>query len=328
MFIDYVEIEIQSGKGGDGCVSFRREKYVPKGGPDGGDGGRGGSVIIRANENINTLLDYRYRKSYKADDGQPGSGGLKSGRDGQDIVLMVPVGTIIKNLEGEEVLADLDANGAEVILAPGGRGGKGNNHFKSATNQAPRIAKPGFPGLRLRVSLELRLLADVGLVGYPNAGKSTLLARVTAARPKIADYPFTTLAPNLGIVRLGDFRSLIMADIPGIIEGASEGKGLGLQFLRHIQRTAVLLYLIDGTNEDIKEIFENLHDELEKFDPELAKRKMVKVINKVDIIDAKTLAKLQKKYKDYLFISAVTGEGITELLNLLEKEVGSAVKRG
>jgi GTPase len=328
MFIDYVEIMIQSGKGGDGCVSFRREKYVPKGGPDGGDGGRGGSVIIRANENINTLLDYRYHKSYKAEEGHPGSGGLKSGKDGQDIVLMVPVGTIIKDLENEEFLADLDSIGAEVVLAPGGRGGKGNNHFKSPTNQAPRIAKPGFPGVQLRVSLELKLLADVGLVGYPNAGKSTLLSRVTAARPKIADYPFTTLVPNLGIVRLGDFRSLVMADIPGIIEGASEGKGLGLQFLRHIQRTAVLLYLIDGTTKNVEEIFEKLHDELEKFDPELAKRKMVKVINKIDIIDAKTLAKLQKKHKDYLFISAVTGAGITELLNLLEREVGDAVRGG
>lgn len=326
MFIDYVEIEVSSGQGGSGCVSFRREKYVPKGGPDGGDGGRGGAVIIEADENLNTLLDYRYRPSYKAENGQPGAGALKSGRDGRDVILRVPVGTVVKNLETGEVVADLDTHGLQVIVAAGGRGGKGNNHFKSPTNQAPRKATPGKPGIYLRLGLELKLLADVGLVGYPNAGKSTLLARVTAARPKIADYPFTTLIPNLGIVRLRDFKTLVMADIPGIIEGASEGKGLGLQFLRHIQRTAALLFLIDGFSDDIEETYANLHRELEKYDSDLVNRAIVKVINKTDIIDPKRLASLKKKYPDYLFISAVTGDGLAVLLERLERELAERLK--
>lgn len=319
MFIDYVEIEVAGGKGGDGCVSFRREKFAPKGGPNGGDGGRGGNVIFRADENINTLLDFRYHPRYQAEDGQPGTGGLKTGRDGKDTLLSVPVGTIVKDVETENVLADLNQHGLEVIVASGGRGGKGNNHFKSATNQAPRKATAGLAGKKLKLSLELKLLADVGLVGYPNAGKSTLLARVTAARPKIADYPFTTLIPNLGIVQLADFRTLVMADIPGIIEGASEGKGLGLQFLRHIQRTAILLFLIDGYNSAIaiEDTFTNLCEELKQYDPELIDRKIVKVINKVDIIDADRLAQLKKKHPDFIFVSAVTGEGIDDLLRRL-----------
>jgi len=319
MFIDYVEIEVAGGKGGDGCVSFRREKFAPKGGPNGGDGGRGGNVIFRADENINTLLDFRYHPRYQAEDGQPGPGGLKTGRDGKDTLLSVPVGTIVKDVETENVLAYLNQHGLEVIVASGGRGGKGNNHFKSATNQAPRKATAGLAGKKLKLSLELKLLADVGLVGYPNAGKSTLLARVTAARPKIADYPFTTLIPNLGIVQLADFRTLVMADIPGIIEGASEGKGLGLQFLRHIQRTAILLFLIDGYNSAIaiEDTFTNLCEELKQYDPELIDRKIVKVINKVDIIDADRLAQLKKKHPDFIFVSAVTGEGIDDLLRRL-----------
>jgi GTP-binding protein len=255
---------------------------------------------------------------------QPGSGGLKSGRDGASVVLRVPVGTIVKDLESDDVIGDLDADQAQVVLAPGGRGGKGNNHFKSATNQTPRYAKPGFPGKHRRLSLELKLLADVGLVGYPNAGKSTLLARVTAARPKIADYPFTTLIPNLGIVRLGDYRSFVMADIPGLIEGASEGKGLGVQFLRHIQRTAVLLFLIDGSQSDIESTYESLYHELEEYDPELVRRRIVKVINKIDIIKAGQLTRLHKKYPDFLFISAVTGQGTDELLIHLERAIGDA----
>jgi GTPase len=326
MFIDYVEIEVTSGHGGDGRVSFRREKYAPKGGPDGGDGGRGGDVIIQADENLSTLLDYRYRPSYQAENGQPGGGGLKSGHDGQDVILRVPVGTIVKNIGTDEVIADLDAHGAQVIAAPGGRGGKGNNHFKSSTNQAPRKATPGRSSLQLKLGLELKLLADVGLVGYPNAGKSTLLSRVTAARPKIADYPFTTLIPNLGIVKLRDFKTLVMADIPGIIEGASEGKGLGLQFLRHIQRTAALLFLIDGFASNIEETFAGLRQELEEYDPDLVNRKIVKVINKTDIIDAKKLKTLQKKFPDYLFISAVTGEGVPALLERLERDLAERLK--
>lgn len=317
MFIDYVEIEVAGGKGGDGCVSFRREKFAPKGGPNGGDGGRGGNVIFRADENINTLLDFRYHPRYQAEDGQPGMGGLKTGRDGEDTVLLVPVGTIIKDIETGTVVADLNQHGLDVVIASGGRGGKGNNHFKSSTNQAPRKATGGLSGKRLKLSLELKLLADVGLVGYPNAGKSTLLARVTAARPKIADYPFTTLIPNLGIVQLADFRTLVMADIPGIIEGASEGKGLGLQFLRHIQRTAVLLFLIDGYTSPVEETDVNLCRELKEYDPELMDRKIVKVINKVDIIDSDRLKQLKAEHPDFLFVSAVTGEGISDLLRRL-----------
>jgi GTP-binding protein len=326
MFIDYVEIEVASGRGGDGCVSFRREKYVPKGGPDGGDGGRGGDVIIEADENLNTLLDYRYKPSYTAEDGQPGAGALKSGRDGRPIILRVPVGTIIKDVDTGNVIADLDAHGVRVVAASGGRGGKGNNHFKSPTNQAPRKATPGRPGAQLKLALELKLLADVGLVGYPNAGKSTLLARVTAARPKIADYPFTTLIPNLGIVRLRDFKTLVMADIPGIVDGASEGKGLGLQFLRHIQRTAALLFLIDGFASDVETIYNSLYQELKQYDPDLVDRRIIKVINKTDIIEPKRLATLRKKFPDFSFISAVTGEGIKELLERLEQDLAERLK--
>lgn len=324
MFIDFVEIEVQSGSGGDGRVSFRREKYVPRGGPDGGDGGNGGDIVARADENIVTLLDYRYRRHYKAENGQPGGGRLKTGRDGKNTILKVPVGTIIKNRETADIIADLDENGMEVVVAPGGRGGRGNDHFKSATNQAPRKATPGKPGRRLKLALELKLLADVGIVGYPNAGKSTLLARVTAARPKIADYPFTTLVPNLGIVRLRDFKSFVMADIPGIIEGASEGKGLGLQFLRHIQRTAVLLFIVDGYAGDVENAFATLRSELEKYDPDLVGRKMVRVINKIDIIDGRQLDKLTRQYPDHFFISAVTGEGIEGLLLRLEQALDEA----
>ncbi len=324
MFIDYVEIQVESGKGGDGCVSFRREKYVPKGGPDGGDGGRGGNIIVRANENLNTLLDYRYKRHYKAENGQPGGGALKTGRNGEDVILKVPVGTVIKNIEIDIVIFDLDEHGKEAVIAPGGRGGKGNDHFKSPTNQTPRNATPGQPGKKLKLALELKLLADVGLVGYPNAGKSTLLARVTAAKPKIADYPFTTLIPNLGIVKLHDYRTLVMADIPGIIEGASEGKGLGVQFLRHIQRTAILLFLIDGFAFDVEETDGNLYRELEKYDPDLVNRTIIKAVNKIDIIEQGKLEQLKKKHPEYLFISAVTGEGIDELLNHLERAVGKA----
>jgi GTP-binding protein len=326
-FIDYVEIEVAGGRGGDGCVSFHREKYVAKGGPDGGDGGRGGNVVFKATENMTTLLDFRYRRKYAAENGQPGSGSRKAGRDGKDIVLKVPVGTIVRDTETERVLGDLDQNGAEVVAAPGGRGGKGNDHFKSPTNQTPRKATPGAPGEQLNLALELKLLADVGLVGYPNAGKSTLLARVTAARPKIADYPFTTLIPNLGIVKGHDFRSFVMADIPGLIEGASEGKGLGMQFLRHIQRTAVLLFLIDGYAGDIENTYATLHEELEKYDSELVRRSIVKVINKADIIEVAELAKMKKKYPEFLFISAVSGEGVDDLIARLERAMDESDDR-
>lgn len=319
MFIDYVEIEVISGKGGDGRISFRREKFIPKGGPDGGDGGRGGNIIVHADENITTLLDYRYRRKYKAESGRPGGGALKSGRSGKDVILRVPVGTIIRDIEADQILVDLDKKGLEVAIAPGGKGGKGNDHFKSSTNQTPREATPGSPGVQLKLALELKLLADVGLVGYPNAGKSTLLSRVSAARPKIADYPFTTLVPNLGIVRLRDFKSFVMADIPGIIEGASEGKGLGLQFLRHIQRTAILIFIVDGFAGEIEQTFGNLFAELKKYDPDLVDRKIVRVINKIDIIDSERLTELESEFPDSLFISAVSGEGVETLLHRLEK---------
>ena len=317
MFVDYVTIVVKSGRGGDGIVSFRREKFIAKGGPDGGDGGRGGNVVAVADENMHTLLDFRYQRHYKAEVGLPGGGSLKSGRGGKDVSIRVPVGTVIKNFATDEVLADLDEHGREVIIATGGKGGLGNDHFKSSTNQTPRKATPGGPAVELKLALELKLLADVGLVGYPNAGKSTLLSRVTAAKPKIADYPFTTLVPNLGIVKLQDFRTLVMADIPGIIEGASEGKGLGHQFLRHIQRSAVLLFIIDGFTSDIDETYDQLISELEKYDPELVHRKMVRVVNKTDIISANDLDNLKEQHPEYLFISAVTGEGVDDLLNHL-----------
>jgi GTP-binding protein len=317
MFIDYVEIKIESGKGGDGCISFRREKFIAKGGPDGGNGGRGGNVIFQADENLRTLLDFRYKSHYKAEKGQPGMGSQKTGRNGQEIILRVPIGTILKNLESGDIIEDLDEEGKQSMVAPGGKGGKGNDHFKSSTNQTPRQATPGQPGKKIKIALELKLLADVGLVGYPNAGKSTLLSRVTAAKPKIADYPFTTLVPNLGIVKMQDYKTMVMADIPGIIEGASEGKGLGHQFLRHIQRTAVLLFIIDGYESDIEITFDKLYSELEKYDPELTRRVIVKAINKIDIIGSEELDEMKKKFSGYHFISAVTGEGMEKLLNQL-----------
>jgi len=320
-FIDHVEIEVQSGRGGDGCVSFHREKFVPKGGPDGGDGGRGGDVVAVADRNIGTLLDFRYRRHYKAENGRPGMGSLKTGKDGGSVGIKVPVGTVIKNAGTGEVIADLDEDGARIVIASGGIGGKGNDHFKSPTNQTPRQATEGRPGVKLKLVLELKLLADVGLVGYPNAGKSTLLARVTAARPKIADYPFTTLIPNLGIVRSHDYKSFVIADIPGLIEGASEGKGLGTQFLRHIQRTAVLLFIIDGFAGNVDKYYDSLHRELEKYDANLIERTIVKAINKTDIIEPEKLAQMRKEHPDYFFISAVTGEGIDKLLTRLEEAI-------
>ncbi len=321
MFIDYVEIEVKSGKGGDGCISFRREKFIAKGGPDGGDGGRGGNVVFVADENMHTLLDFRYKKHYKAEPGQAGMGRLKSGRAGKDIVLKVPVGTVVKDKETEEVLGDLNENDKRAIVAAGGKGGKGNDHYKTSTNQTPRQMTPGRPSVHVFLTLELKLLADVGLVGFPNAGKSTLLSRVTAAKPKIADYPFTTLVPNLGIVKLHNYNTLVMADIPGIIEGASDGKGLGFQFLRHIQRTAVLLFIIDGYDSEIREAYDKLYHELEKYDNELVNRQIVKAINKIDILEPERLEELRAEFPDFHFISAATGDGIDGLLNLLESGV-------
>ena len=282
-FVDYVTITVRSGKGGAGAVAFRREKYEPKGGPDGGDGGNGGSIWLEAHEQLYTLLDLRYNRHHFAQNGQPGGGSHKKGKDGEDIVLRVPPGTVAKDTEtGEEVGAVMEA-GDRLLLAQGGRGGKGNAFFKSATNQAPRHAQPGEGNEEREVTLELKLLADVGLVGFPNAGKSTLVATLSAARPKVADYPFTTLTPSLGVVSVGDYESFVIADIPGIIEGAHEGKGLGIRFLKHIERNAVLLFLLPATSDDPGAEYATLLHELEAFNPELLDKPRLVALSKMDL---------------------------------------------
>ncbi|HEX9917320.1 MAG TPA: GTPase ObgE [candidate division Zixibacteria bacterium] len=319
MFIDYVEILAQAGDGGNGCVSFRREKYVPKGGPDGGDGGDGGNVIIKVNPNLSTLIDLRYRKVYKAQTGGNGEGGNRSGIRGKDIIINVPGGTIIKDLQENKILADLTSGDDSIIIAHGGKGGKGNSHFKSSTNRTPRKAEPGQKGERKKLSLELKLLADVGIVGPPNSGKSTLLAKVSQARPKIADYPFTTLSPNLGIVRISDSKSFVMADIPGLIEGAHQGKGLGFDFLKHIQRTRILLYLIDITSPDISGEFVKIRKELKLFDKKLFDRPSVLALNKIDLLfpEQRKKIKMAKRGIPVFKISAANGEGVKKLANFL-----------
>ncbi len=322
MFVDYVEIEVTAGHGGPGCVAFRKEKYVPKGGPNGGDGGRGGDVIAVADPELKTLLDFRYRPKIKAENGQPGMGSLKTGRSAPDIEVRVPVGTLIKNVETGELIADLDEPGRRVILAAGGKGGFGNTHFKSSTNQTPRQAQPGLPGGQLALALELKLLADVGLVGQPNAGKSTILATFSAARPKIADYPFTTLVPNLGIVRFREAKSCVMADIPGLIEGASQGKGLGHQFLKHIQRTRVIVYVIDVNDENIPQTRSVLEKELAEFDSALVKRPSLTVITKIDTISESDLKVVSAGLPpDYLFLSAVAHRGEDLFLQAIERQL-------
>ncbi len=322
MFIDYVEIEVAAGNGGHGCLSFHREKFIPKGGPDGGDGGRGGDIVAVADPQLTTLLDYRYHRSYKADNGQPGQGGLKTGKSGKPTTLRLPVGTIVRDLDTGEPLADLDEPGAKVVLAAGGKGGLGNDHFKTPTNQVPRKTTMGKPGEERRLALELKLLADVGLVGLPNAGKSTILATYSAARPKIADYPFTTLIPNLGIVKLREYKSFVMADIPGLIEGASEGKGLGHQFLRHVQRTAVILYVIDINDVDVESTHRLLREELEQFDKELPKRPSLVVITKIDTVSESDLKAISTEWpSDYIYLSAVSGKGTDQFLQTIEREL-------
>lgn len=322
MFIDYAQINIGSGKGGDGAVTFRREKYVPKGGPSGGNGGDGGNVILEAHHNLFTLLDFRYKKNYKAENGEIGGNSRKDGKNGKDIVIKVPVGTIVKDADSEKVLFDLNEDGMRVIAAKGGRGGKGNSNFATPTNQAPRYAETGKPGEEKSIVLELKLIADVGLVGFPNAGKSTLISAVSAARPKIADYPFTTLEPNLGIVQYKDYHSFTVADIPGIIEGAHQGKGLGLKFLRHIERTKVLVFLIDITSEDYENDYKILQNELKSYSKKLAQKPKLLVLSKSDLIEESEINKLlKKKIKNlenrFHIISAVTGTGIGKLLDLL-----------
>lgn len=329
MFIDYVEIEVFAGDGGKGCVAFRREKYVPKGGPDGGDGGWGGDIIAVADENLSTLLDYRYRKTYRAEPGEPGSGRLKTGRTGAPTILRVPVGTIIKDLSTGVALADLDVAGVQEVLAHGGKGGHGNAFYKTAVNQAPRKAQDGQSGESHKLSLELKLLADVGLVGLPNAGKSTILATFSAARPKIADYPFTTLVPNLGIIKLREYKSFVMADIPGLIEGASQGKGLGIQFLKHIQRTRVLVYVIDINQPDIADTRKILESELRSFDSHLPDRPSLTVITKTDTLDDKQRKAISKQLPSgYIYLSAVTGFGADLFLQEIERTLDQTDKPG
>ncbi len=319
-FIDYVKILCRSGKGGAGSRHFYRAKYVPKGGPDGGDGGRGGHIILRGNRNMWTLLPLKYRRHIFAGNGQSGSGGRSFGKDGEDVIVDVPCGTVVFDAETGEYITEVTDDGQEIKLLKGGRGGLGNWHFKSATNRTPRYAQPGEPAIEKSVILELKMLADVGLVGFPNAGKSTLLSAVSAAEPKIADYPFTTMEPQLGIVSYRGGRSFVMADIPGIIEGASEGKGLGLRFLRHIERNAVLLFMVPADADDIAEQYKILLHELEQFNPQLMDKQRVLAISKSDLLDDELREELAKTLPEgvpSVFISAVTGQGIDNLKDLL-----------
>ncbi len=323
-FVDYVKIFARSGKGGAGSAHFRRAKYEPNGGPDGGDGGRGGHVILRGNAQMWTLLHLQFQKHTFADNGEAGGGALCHGADGKDVILEVPLGTVVKDAETMEPLFEITEDGEEKILMKGGRGGQGNNHFKTATNQAPRYAQPGEPfeeGWRV---LELKVLADVGLVGFPNAGKSTLLSVVSAAKPKIADYAFTTLEPNLGIVSYRDSRSFVMADIPGIIEGAHEGKGLGLRFLRHIERNSVLLFMVPADSYDVAHDYETLVNELRLYNPELLDKRRILAVTKCDMLDDELTDALKKTMPDdvpYVFISSVAHTGIDQLKDLLWKAI-------
>lgn len=329
-FIDYVKILCRSGKGGAGSRHFYRAKYVPKGGPDGGDGGRGGHIILRGNRNMWTLLPLKYRRHIFAGNGQSGSGGRSFGKDGEDVIVDVPCGTVVFDAETGEYLCEVTDDGQEVKLLRGGRGGLGNWHFKSSTNRTPRYAQPGEPAVERSVVLELKMLADVGLVGFPNAGKSTLLSAVSAAEPKIADYPFTTMEPQLGIVSYRDNRSFVMADIPGIIEGASEGKGLGLRFLRHIERNAVLLFMVPADADDISAQYDILLNELSRFNPQLVDKPRVLAVSKSDMLDDELRTEIAKTLPEgvpSVFISAVTGQGITELKDMLWKAINDENNR-
>lgn len=318
-FVDYVKIYCRSGNGGRGSTHYHREKYIAKGGPDGGDGGRGGHVILRARSNYWTLIHLRFARHVFAEHGASGSGARSTGKSGSDIYIDVPVGTVAYDAETGEFLCDVNEDGQEVVLLKGGRGGLGNWNFRTATNQTPRFSQPGEPLEEKTVILELKLLADVGLVGFPNAGKSTLLSVVSAAKPKIADYPFTTLEPNLGIVAYRDDKSFVMADIPGIIEGAAEGKGIGLRFLRHIERNAVLLFLVPADSADIKSEYEILLNELGKYNPELLDKQRILAISKSDMLDKELISEIKQSLPDvpYVFISSVTGTGLMELKDKL-----------
>lgn len=323
-FIDYVKFHSRSGRGGAGCLHFHREKFIQKGGPDGGNGGRGGHVILRGNAQLWTLLHLKYRKHVIASNGVAGEAQNMTGADGKDEILEVPLGTVARRADTDEVLCEINEDGQEFVLTPGGRGGKGNTFFATSTNQAPQYAQPGEPGIEEWIILELKLLADVGLVGFPNAGKSTLLSVVSAAKPKIADYAFTTLTPNLGVVSYRDDRSFVMADIPGIIEGAAEGKGLGIRFLRHIERNSLLLFMIPADSNDIRKEYEILLNELRKYNPELLDKRRLLAVSKSDMLDDELKTELIRELPEELpsvFISAVTNQGLTELKDLIWKHL-------
>ena len=322
-FVDYVKIYCRSGRGGRGSAHFRREKYIPRGGPDGGDGGRGGHIYLRANRNLWTLLHLKYERHIFATSGEGGSAKKSAGKDGEDRIIEVPCGTVAFDAETGEYICDITEDRQTVLLLQGGKGGRGNIHFKTATNQAPRYAQPGEPCQERTVVLQLKLLADVGLVGFPNAGKSTLLSVVTAAKPKIANYAFTTLEPNLGIISYRDNRSFVMADIPGIIEGASEGKGIGLRFLRHIERNSLLLFMIAADSDDIQKEYRILNNELNQYNPDLAEKNRVLAISKSDLLDKELKEAISNDLPDIpsIFISSVTQQGITELKDLLWEEL-------
>ncbi|SHH26432.1 GTPase ObgE [Winogradskyella jejuensis] len=327
-FVDYVKMHVSSGNGGKGSSHLNREKYNAKGGPDGGDGGRGGHVIIRGNENLWTLLHLKFKRHIRAGHGEHGSSARSTGADGQDEYLDVPLGTVVRDTESNEILFEITENGQEKIIAKGGKGGRGNWHFKSSTNQTPRYAQPGIPLEEKHITLELKVLADVGLVGFPNAGKSTLLSVMTSAKPKIADYEFTTLKPNLGIVKYREFKSFVMADIPGIIEGAAEGKGLGYYFLRHIERNSILLFLVPADADDIVKQYEVLLDELRRYNPEMLDKERFLLVSKSDLLDEELKAEMKVELDkdlniDYMFMSSVAHQGIQELKDKLWKMLNS-----
>ena len=322
-FVDYIKIFCRSGKGGAGSAHLRREKFIPKGGPDGGDGGRGGHIILRGNNQMWTLLHLKFQRHIFAGNGVSGGSQQSTGADGKDVIIEVPLGSVAKNAESEELIFEITNHGEEKILAKGGRGGQGNVHFKSATNQTPRFAQPGEAGIENWYTLELKILADVGLVGFPNAGKSTLLSVISAAKPKIADYPFTTLVPNLGIVAYRDGKSFVVADIPGIIEGAHEGKGLGIRFLRHIERNSILLFMVPADSNNIKAEYEILLNELRMYNPQLLDKKKVLAISKSDLLDEELMTETRKDLPEIprVFISSITGLGIPTLKDMLWKEM-------
>lgn len=336
-FVDEVKITVSSGRGGPGAITFRRESHAPRGGPDGGDGGRGGDVIFRTSKHINSLFDYRTYKKYNAENGKPGASDQCTGAQGQDLVLVVPEGTIIRSTENNEILYDL-TDTKEVVLLRGGRGGRGNEFFKNSVNQAPEYAQPGEDNETLEINLELKLIADVGIIGFPNAGKSTLISRISAAKPKIADYPFTTLTPQLGVVKVGDYSSFVVADIPGLIKGAHQGVGLGIQFLKHIERTSLFIHVIDvsmASGRDPIQDYEDINYEIEKYDElnqdkdgffPLSTREQIIVFNKIDLMSKEELEKLKKVFKkkydkEIYAISGVTGKNINELLSVVANKI-------